>query len=52
MNRVTRIDYNHGSRVFVIIELVGGEECHYQTKDLWQVIQRIQNLVEQKEQEG
>ncbi len=41
----TVIEYNHDTGVFTIQEIVEGEKCHYQTKDIWQVIQRVQNLV-------
>ena len=44
MSRTTRIDYNHSTRIFSIVELVEGEKCHYQTKNIWQVIQRLQDL--------
>jgi len=43
--KITRIEYNHATKVFVMHEFIGGEKHEYQTKDIWQVIGRIQGLV-------
>ena len=45
MGKITRIEYDHATGVFTVQEVTGGQKCEYQTKDLWQVIQRVQNLV-------
>lgn len=43
--KVTRFEYDHATGVFTVQEFTGGEKCEYQTKDVWKVIQRMQNLV-------
>ena len=45
MGKITRIEYDHATGVFRIMELTEGDACEYQTKDIWQVVQRVQNLV-------
>ena len=45
MGKITRIEYDHATGVFRIMELTEGDACEYQTKDIWQVIGRIQSLV-------
>lgn len=45
MGKITRIEYNHATGVFRIMELTQGDACEYQTKDIWQVVQRVQNLI-------
>ena len=45
MGKTTRIEYDHATGVFRISELIEGDACEYQTKDIWKVVQRIQNLV-------
>lgn len=49
MGKVTRIEYSHGDRVFTIQEFVDGQKCQYQTKDVWQVVQRLQNMIGENE---
>ena len=45
MGKITRIEYDHATGVFRIMELTEGDACEYQTKDIWQVVQRVQNLI-------
>ena len=44
MGKITRIEYDHATGVFRIMELTEGDACEYQTKDIWQVVQRVQSL--------
>ena len=43
--RITKIEYAHDTGVFTVQEVIEGDRCEYQTKNIWQVIQRIQDLV-------
>ena len=43
--RITKIEYAHDTGVFTVQEVTEGDRCEYQTKNIWQVIQRIQYLV-------
>ena len=45
MGKITRIEYDHATGVFRIMELAQDNACEYQTKDIWQVVQRVQNLI-------
>ena len=48
----TKIEYAHDTGVFTVQEVIEGDRCEYQTKNIWQVIQRIQDLVYDAAKQG
>lgn len=48
MEKVTRIEFDHETKIFTIIEDDSDSKKTYTACNIWRVIQKLQNLVEEK----
>ena len=44
MNRITRIEFDHDTKLFTVTELVEDKVCTLRTDNVWCVVQRVQDL--------